>query len=356
MKSSTFFIMLLGTISYSPIVPAQITSADIMTESLSFTCIDWKATGVCFWLKCSVVLPSCSVETSLKVKHYNPDAIVQIYQTPGEVPWGEMSFVSEMFSLGQSGSTPTNTKQSSGQGLLGRSKQVNSNKSKKQNSKIMSRHVDVIGSPGLIPVTEWFSRTEYGCGSGASMYRPYFVSTLDYFSWRFPYTDFLSLATFVPGMREVGERNDGGNENFLFIGRFGNVFPRIGSLMQNDTYKASTVFAQRAADIVTEPQAMHIYNFLGEKDSKDGWWPPGQIQEWSSAQGKWQMLYPMKESTCHIFGEPSTRAVNNTDVGSHLYDGYQKRRSQDGNYAWQLWRPYECCEKKGKLFLYSIAF
>ena len=73
---------------------ADINSVEIIQESLSFSCVAWRPTGVCFWLKCRPFPPSCSVETSIKVKHYNPDAIVQVYQTPGETPWGEMSFVS----------------------------------------------------------------------------------------------------------------------------------------------------------------------------------------------------------------------------------------------------------------------
>lgn len=87
-------------------VSADINSVGIMQDSLSFSCVSWKPTGVCFWLKCSLF--SCSIETSIKVRHYNPDAIVQVYQTPGETPWDEMSFVSELVSLGQSGSTPAN--------------------------------------------------------------------------------------------------------------------------------------------------------------------------------------------------------------------------------------------------------
>lgn len=345
-KVMTFIFIILSGILCGERARADVGSADIIAESMSFSCVAWKPTGVCFWLKCRVFPPSCSIETSLKVRHYNPDAIVQVYQTPGDVPWGEMSFVSKITSFDQTGSTPANADRITGNN---RSKNKGSDL-RKQSSKIISRHVDVIGSPGLFPISEGFGSTEYGCESGVQPFMPYFVSTLDYYSWKYPYTEYLELATFVPGMREVGEREDGDNPKFLFSGRFGNVYPRVGSLMQNDTYKASAVFAQRAADIVTDSSSFHIYQFLGEQKSKDGWWPPGQVKEWTSREGKWQMLYPKKESDCHIFGESSTRG----DKGNGRYDGYQERRSNDGNYAWQLWRPYSCCEKKGQLFLYSI--
>ena len=341
------------TLAVTPL-PAKcnVNSADIIAESMSLSCIGWAPTGVCFWLKCRVFPPSCSVETSLKVRHYNPDAIVQVYQTPGDTPWGEMSFVSDALSLGQSGATPANADRIS-------SKPRNKEKGKdlrKQSAKIINRHVDIIGSPGLLLVSEVIGSMEYGCESGVTPYMPYFVSTLDYYSWKYPYADWLKLATFIPGMREVGERNDGENTSMLLTGKFGNVYPRVGSLVQNDTYKASAVFAQRAADIATDPSAMHIYTYLGEKNSKAGWWPPGQVKEYTSKEGKWQMLYPRAESACHIFGDPSTKeesSLSGSEVDA-AYDGYQGRRSDDGDYVWQLWRPYECCEKKGQVFLYSI--
>lgn len=440
-------------------------SLDVMKESLSFSCIDWKPTGVCFWLKCSAFPPICSVKSSIKVRHYNPDAIVQVYQNPGSTPWKEMSFVSELLKLGQSGSTPVGRQHNS----------VN-----KQSAKVINRHVDVIGSPGALTVSAMLSGgsvisdmkevlsdtsnivdgmrelssqssalkvvnsinnsesikkmkelsgslsrnlsfledmtgnvdalefvSSYGgalsaladvlkaansvtsvidsiqeisalteslgalnelqasidifssildsvnfyCGGAVSPFIPYFVSTLDYFSWKYPYAEFLKAGTWVPGLREVGNRDDGGNERYLFTGRFGSVYPRIGALIQNDAYKASAVFAQRAADIVTDPSAFHLRKYLGDKNSKDGYEPPGQIKEWSSKDGKWQMLYPKMESQCHIFGEPSTR--KDSSLGPIL-DGYSHRRSKSGDYAWQLWRPYECCKKMGQKFLFAI--
>ncbi|HDS1208437.1 TPA: TIGR03756 family integrating conjugative element protein [Shewanella algae] len=326
---------LLITICQNAGATEKLDSLSIMESSLSLQCVDWKPIGVCFWLKCRPFPPSCSVETSLKVRHYTPDAVVQVYSNPGDVPWPEMSFLSESLSLKQTATTPANGREKSESG-------------KSQSAKVITRHVDVIGSPSLIPVSEMIGSMEYGCKSGATPYMPYYVSMLDYFSWKFPYGDLLNPASFVPGMREVGEREDGENETFLFKGKFGNVYPRIGALVQNDSYKASAVFAQRAADIVTDKSALHVYQFLGEKNGKPGWWPPKQIKEHTSLHGKWRMLYPKMESECHIFGESSTRS----DKG--VFDGYQHRRSPDLLAGFELWRPYECCEKKGQIFLYSV--
>ncbi|MCT8873754.1 TIGR03756 family integrating conjugative element protein [Shewanella xiamenensis] len=350
MNKSNWLLSLLAVSALcgSSIVYAKINSADIVQQSISLSCIDWKPVGVCFWLKCTLF--GCNVQTSVKVRHFNPDAVVQVYQNPNEVPWEEMSFVSHVTDLGQTATTPSMAREVP----LAQTNNERANKSAvpRQNAKIISRHVAIIGSPGIISVAKMLDATEYGCDSGVTPYMPYYVSTLDYFSWRWPYADYLYPSVFVPGMREVGERKDGQNETFLFSGKFGNVYPRIGSLLQGDSYKASAVFAQRAADIVTDQSALHVYQFLGEKRSKSGWWPPGQVKEWTSKEGKWQMLSPTPEDKCHIFGEPSTRKDGSGFDAA--YDGYQHRRSKNGDYAWQLWRPYSCCKKKGQVFLYSI--
>ncbi len=338
-------LTLLFAAAFDASAADSIHTPQIVSSGMSLSCASWKVTGMCFWLKCNVFPPSCSVQTSIKVKHFNPDAVVSVYQTPGESPWSEMSFVSGSVSGSQSGATPANAKQQSGGAVK--------KQALKNSSKIINRHVDVIGSPALLTMAMLLSKTGTFCESGVTPYVPYYVSTLDYFSWKYPYADYLHLGVFVPGMNEVGERNDGENETFLFTGKFGNVYPRIGALMQNDTYKASAVFAQRAADIVTDPSAMHVYQFLGARSGRQGWWPPlKQVEEWTSKQGKWQQLYPKRDSQCHIFGEPKTRKSSSM-IG---VDGYSDRRSNTGDYVFQLWRPYECCEKKGQTLLYTVSF
>ena len=69
-----------GTIT-TPQVIAQTTSA-------ALSCMRWMPVGICFWLRCS--LSGCSVETSLKVGHYQPDAVVSSYNELGGNPWVEI--------------------------------------------------------------------------------------------------------------------------------------------------------------------------------------------------------------------------------------------------------------------------
>ncbi|MDC5870262.1 TIGR03756 family integrating conjugative element protein [Vibrio europaeus] len=316
-----------------------ITTADIVGNSLDMACIDWKPTGVCIWLRCTIT--GCSTESSLRVKHFNPDAIVQVYNETDDAPWEETEFIIEALNLSQEGgetSTIGNTKKDY----------------KKISSKFISKEASVIGSPGLLPVGKMLSSYDYFCESPVTPYMPYYISGLDKFGWKYPYADLLKPSAFIPGMDEVGERSDGQYSGILLGRRFGNVYPRIGKLMSNDDYKASTVFAQRAADIVTDSFSMHVSRFLGNKgrSPSNGEWPQQKVEVYTSKHGKWQMLSPKLENKCHIFGEPSTRGAVSVASG----DGYGDRRSESGGYSWQFWRPYECCARKGQTLIKVIEF
>ena len=37
-------------------------------------------------------------------------------------------------------------------------------------------------------------------------------------------------------------------------------------------------------------------------------------------------------------------------------DPYAERLDEHGDYVWNLWRPYECCEAAGQVLLFSIDF
>jgi len=52
------------------------TTPQIVAQTITAapSCVRWMPIGMCFWLRCS--WSGCSVETSLKVGHYNPDLVV----------------------------------------------------------------------------------------------------------------------------------------------------------------------------------------------------------------------------------------------------------------------------------------
>ena len=58
------------------------------TTTAAFSCMRWMPIGTCFWLRCSWT--GCSVRTSIKVGHYNPDLVVSTYNELGGNPWTEI--------------------------------------------------------------------------------------------------------------------------------------------------------------------------------------------------------------------------------------------------------------------------
>ncbi len=62
--------------------------------------------------------------------------------------------------------------------------------------------------------------------------------------------------------------------------------------------------------------------------------------------GTWQMLVPKPERDCAVFGENDTLTPSGWSGG---------KVDERGDYVWNLWRPYACCEVKGA-FLTDIEF
>ena len=84
---------------------ASITSATIITSSLSHQCLEYKVVGICYWLLCTAL--GCKVKTSTKVRHYVPDAVVSAYSNTGANPWVEMSPLGTPTPLSQAGNDAT---------------------------------------------------------------------------------------------------------------------------------------------------------------------------------------------------------------------------------------------------------
>jgi hypothetical protein len=61
--------------------------------------------------------------------------------------------------------------------------------------------------------------------------------------------------------------------------------------------------------------------------------------EGDASTGKWQELTPVLSSSCTVF--PRSGFLT---------------QAQQGDYAWALWRPYACCERRGQVFLGSVDF
>ena len=83
---------------------AAVTTATIVSSSLSPDCLEYKVVGICYWLFCTPY--GCKVKTSAKVRHFVPDAVVSSYANTGENPWTEMASFSPVSSVAAGGKDP----------------------------------------------------------------------------------------------------------------------------------------------------------------------------------------------------------------------------------------------------------
>ena len=284
-------------------------TATIVASTLSPDCLEYRVTGICYWLLCTMF--GCSVRTSVKVRHYVPDAVVSSYSNTGENPWIEVRAMS----------LPNPTARAGGDGTTNEDHENNLAKFK---------NADVIGHPGGSVFSQFASASGYTCAGAGTAFMPYLLSTLDTLAWRHNVPESLYPEALIPGLREIGTRTA--------LNLWGNVYPRGGFLHQVDDYKSGAVVAQRAGDIVTRRGQIHVYQPL-LASARDGYWPAGALMETDASTGKWQELTPTLSNTCAVFPHGNTRV-----------------QAQQGDYAWALWRPYACCRRRGQVFLGSVDF
>jgi len=284
-------------------------TATIVSSTLSPECLEYRVVGICYWLRCS--LSGCRVRTSVKVRHYVPDAVVSSYSNTGENPWGEVRAMS----------LPNPTAQAGGDGTSSLDHENNLAKFK---------NADVIGHPGGEMFNQFASSFGYSCPGAGTAFMPYLLSTLDAPAWRYNMPEAVYPEALIPGQREVGSRSR--------MNLWGSLYPRGGFLHQTDDYKAGAVVAQRAGDIVTRRGQPHVYQPV-LASARDGYWPAGELVETAPSTGKWQALTPRTSSSCTVFPHDDSLT-----------------QARQGDYAWALWRPYSCCQRRGQTFLGSVDF
>jgi len=281
----------------------------IVSSALSPDCLEYRVTGICYWLYCTTF--GCSVRTSVKVRHYVPDAVVSSYSNTGENPWVEVRAMS----------VPNPTARGGGDGTTNE---------EHENNLAKFKNADVIGHPAGAVFSRFASQSGYTCQGAGTAFAPYLLSTLDTFAWPYNVPESLYPEALIPGLREIGARST--------LNLWGNVYPRGGFLHQVNDHKSGAVVAQRAGDIVTRRGQPHVYQPL-LANARDGYWPAGALMESDASTGKWQELTPTLSSSCAVF--PNRNA--------HV-------QAQRGDYAWALWRPYACCRRRGQVFLGSVDF
>ena len=287
-----------------------IDTATIMTSTLSPDCLAYQVVGICYWLYCTMY--GCTVRTSVKVRHYVPDAVVSSYSNTGLNPWTEVALLSP----------PNSSARAGGDGTTNQAHENNLAKFK---------NADVIGDPATSVFNRFVGQFGTVCSGAGQPYVPYFLSTLDTLAWRDDIPEAVYPESLTPGVRDIGSMTS--------LNLWGSVYPRGGFLFQTDDFKAAAVTTERAGDIVTREGQPHVYQPLLAQPY-DGYWPAGPLVESDPSTGKWQELTPKLSMDCAVFPDGQTlhtQAVN-------------------GAYAWTLWRPYSCCRREGEVFLGSVDF
>src|SRR3546814_7544173 len=80
-------------------------AATIIGSVASPDCLEYRVVGICYWLYCTWT--GCTVRTSIKVRHYVPDAVVSSYSNTGENPWVEVRAMSTPNPSAQAGGDGT---------------------------------------------------------------------------------------------------------------------------------------------------------------------------------------------------------------------------------------------------------
>ncbi len=322
-----------------------LSTEEIITRSVSTDCLDWKITGACIWLRCSLFW--CHVVTTPKISHRWPDFVVATYPQAGESPWP-----AAYPSVGDDQDSAF-----SGGHLSG----ISSSHLLKDELKFFE--VDVIGSP----VTQLQMGTRYRCQSIGQPFVSYYRSILDAHAWRSGLPDANRHEAQQAGVREIGD-----GDNFTW----GSVYPRAGFVFQAHAGKAAAVISQRAVDIVLrDSSGHHIGGFFWPREqeftrgdvtastasacrvSGGRWQPkmpsdratkcvPQTWQQWlpngNETTDRWQMLLPHHSRQCETFGQqPNWR-----------HPGI----SASGRYLWNHWVRYQCCVKAGNVLLKHFDF
>ncbi len=332
MRALRFILAIMfACASPSPAQAETLTTPVIVqrTTAAALSCMRWTPIGTCFWLRCTV--GGCKVRTSLKVGHYNPDLVVAAYNKLGGNPWVEMR------------GTLGAAQRAAASGVLGTllpfpiesgSNRTEGARGRGDHRNLVFRETDAIGHP-----ISTFSKLAFEliCRSQATPLVPYFQSGLDALAWRSPLPESVYPESLLPGQREIGSWP---------LQSWGSVYPRNGWTTQAEEPKAAAITAQRVGDIVTRAGQAHLYVALsGPKGSSQRVWPPGPLSEMNARSGSWQMLSPKADSSCAVFGSNDLTGPTSWSSG---------RTADDGEYVWNLWRPYKCCKSRGQWFVYSI--
>lgn len=342
------FLIAIAIASGATSLSAQtINTAQIITGSYSQDCLDWRITGLCLWLKCTLF--GCYVVSTPRIAHRLPEFTVSAYSQTGQPPWQETKPILEAAA-------------SSMNSIISGGHLTGIGTGERHQESFLFNEADVIGNPAL-------SLLKFGkflCKPQVKPFHPYYLSILDAVAWRSGLPDSLRPESITPGAREIGNWPRS---------TWGSVYPRSGLLLQSDPAKAAAVISQRAIDIVTRDRSGHVHRSGGDRSVFDvvrgdpksrnaascelsgGSWKdetrnePAKCvtqtwRQWATASNektdRWQMLLPRRSKRCESFGAEG--------------DWSNGKIADQGNYMWNYWREYKCCVKAGGSLVKTVEF
>ena len=327
----------------------SITTPNIIAQTIAALadCLQWTLIGICFWLSCSPA--GCVVKTSVLYGHYNPDLVNSGYHRVGETPWLESR---QLYGALQKTAGQAFVNRLLPGVAIGEGNRPN-DRFDQSHKDLRFKEADAIGHPlsaaallraalglGLVPrgtiqaldppTRASLDTAPLMCPSETAALTPYLLSTLDFVAWRLSLPEMLFPEALVPGLREIGAWP---------INTWQAVYPRSGWVLHTEDPRAGAVVVQRAGDIVTREGQPHVYvptSSTRSTSTRVKVWYPGPLRERDRKTGQFQMLVPLAIPACEVFGEPDL-----------VYSWGNHKTDTEADYAWNLWRPYECCTIKG---------
>lgn len=331
LKPAVLSILVTLSLSVGGVRADTITTDQVITRTTAafFNCADYQVVGVCFWLYCTWT--GCTIRTSAKVAHYNPELTMQTYRNAQEPPWTETRQILALTQSDYDGSLVSTILSTMGSGLDELGGGGGSENKAASHSNMTFTLTDSFGNPVMF-ASSVASMSGYVCDPKLTPMYPYYISNLDTVSWRFGIPEMFYPESLNPFGSLLGSNSY----------NWGGYYPRIGHVTNHDEIKESGLIAFRSGHFITRRNQDHIYTSIDQNDS-EGWWAPDPL---TVSSGRWQQLAPKADTSCRTF-------PLSADMGPS--DGLQSRRSDDGAHVWNLWRQYKCCQDRGS-FLYDVEW
>jgi integrating conjugative element protein (TIGR03756 family) len=264
-----FLSLLICSNAFASINSATITAATLKAFP---HCVHYRIRGACYWLG------EAGVNTTPYVEHYLPDVVVSVFNKPDDNPWTEINLT-----LDKAGKIAQQQIVSSFTGFDVGSGQHHLSDIHEQN--VFFKEADIIGNPalalGFLPDIGLLPST-------TKPLMPYYQSMLDSAAWRgFPQLKTTQLEENYAMVADI--------QHHIGIGliSWGGIYPHEGKIATSNDAKAAAVIAQRASDLITSSDVMHLSGHIYQPLSNScGQQCKASLVQENSSNTEFQMIYP----------------------------------------------------------------